>query len=46
MVDVDICILSHLKENLALAADKPLWVISTIKLFKNGYSTKELCNRS
>ena len=34
MVDVDVCILSHLKEELAGAADKWLWVISPIMLFK------------
>ena len=30
MVDVDICILNHLKEELAWAVDKWLQVISTI----------------
>ena len=39
MVDIEICISSHLKEVLALAVDKQLWVISTIMLSK---STKEL----
>ena len=39
MIDIDICILSHLKEKLAWAVDKRLQVISTIMLFKN---TKEL----
>ena len=34
MVDVDIPISSHLKEELAWAADKRLRVISTIMLFK------------
>ena len=34
MADVDICVLSHLKEKLAWAVDKWFWVISTIKLFK------------
>ena len=33
-VDVDIRISSHLKEELAWAADKQLWVISTTMLFK------------
>ena len=28
MVDIDICISSHLKEELAWAVDKRLWVIS------------------
>ena len=42
MVDVDVCISSHLKEELAWAIDKRLWVISTIMLFKNSKSTKEL----
>ena len=35
MVDIDVCILSHLKEELAWAVDKRLQVISTIILFKN-----------
>ena len=39
VVDVEIRILSHLKEELAWAIDKRLWIISTIMLFKN---TKEL----
>ena len=34
MVDVDVRVLSHLKEELAKAVDKWLWVISTIILFK------------
>ena len=34
MVDVDVCISSHLKEEQACAVDKRLWVISTIMLFK------------
>ena len=44
MVDIDVCVLSHLKQELAWAADKRLWVISTIMLFKKtvSYSTKEL----
>ena len=42
VIDMDECVLSHLKEELAWAIDKRLWVISTIKLFKNSYSTKEL----
>ena len=42
MVDVDVRILSHLKEELAWAADKQLQVISTIMFLKNSYSTKEL----
>ena len=37
--DVDVHVLSHLKQELAWAAGKWLWVISTILLFK---STKEL----
>ena len=39
MVDVDIRILSHLKEELTWAIDKWLRVISTVMLCK---STKEL----
>ena len=42
MVDVDIRISSHLKEELAWAIDKRLQVISTIMLLKNSKSTKEL----
>ena len=34
VVDVDVCVLSHLKEELAWAVDKRLRVISTIMLFK------------
>ena len=34
VVDVDVCISSYLKEELAWAVDKRLWVISTIMLFK------------
>ena len=34
VIDMDECVLSHLKEELAWAIDKRLWVISTIKLFK------------
>ena len=42
MVDVDVCISSHLKEELAWPIDKRLQVISTLMLFKNSKSTKEL----
>ena len=41
-VDVNVNISSHLKEKLAWAVDKRLRVISTIMLFKNSKSTKEL----
>ena len=34
MVDLDVCILSHLKLELAWAVDKQFRVISTIMLFK------------
>ena len=34
VVNVDVRISSHLKEELAWAVDKRLWVISTIMLFK------------
>ena len=34
VVDVDVCILSHLKEELAWAVDKRLRIISTIMLLK------------
>ena len=33
-VDIDVHILSHLKEGLARAVDKWLWVISNVMLFK------------
>ena len=42
VVDIDVCISSHLKEELTWAIDKQLQVISTIMLFKNSKSTKEL----
>ena len=42
MVDIDVRISSHLKEELAWAVDKRLQVISTIMLFKNSKSIKEL----
>ena len=42
MVDIDVRVLSHLKEELSWAIDKRLWVISSIMLFKNSKSTKEL----
>ena len=34
VVDIDVCVWSYLKEELAWAVDKRLWVISTIMLFK------------
>ena len=34
VVDIDACISSHLKEELAWAIDRRLWVISTKILFK------------
>ena len=46
MVCVDICISSHLKEELAWAADKRLWVISTIMLFISSKELKELKNKA
>ena len=42
MVNVDVRILSRLKEELTWAIDKRLRVISTVMLFKNSKSTKEL----
>ena len=42
MVDIDIHVLSHLKEELPWAVDKWLRVISTIMLLKNSKSAKEL----
>ena len=38
MVNIDICVWSHLKEELAWAVDKWLWVINTIM---NSKSTEE-----
>ena len=46
MVDVDVRVSNHLKEDLALAVDKRLRVINTIMLFKNSKSTKELKNKA
>ena len=37
---------SHLKEELAWAVNKQLWVISTTMVFKNSKSTKELTNKA
>ena len=34
MVDVDVHVSSHLKEELAWATDEGLWVISNIMLFQ------------
>ena len=34
MVGMDKQVLSHLKEELAWAVDKQLWIVSTIMLFK------------
>ena len=34
VVDIDVCISSHLKEELAWAVDKRLQIINTIMLFK------------
>ena len=42
MVDVDMHVSSNLKEERTWAIDKRLWVISTIMIFKNSKSTKEL----
>ena len=41
VVDIDVPVSSHLKEDLAWAVDKRLRVISTLK---NSKSTKELRN--
>ena len=35
IVDMDICVSSHFKEELSLATHKWLWVISTIMLLKH-----------
>ena len=42
MVDVDVCVSSHLKEVLTWAADKWLRAISTIMLFKKQLSLSTL----
>ena len=42
VVGVDVHVSSHLKEELTWAIDKWLLVISTIMLYKNSKSTKEL----
>ena len=42
MVDVHVCVLSHLKEELAWAVGKWARVVSNIMLFKNSETTKEL----
>ena len=46
VVDMDVHVLSHLKEVLTWAAYKRLRAISTIMLFKNSYNTKELKNKA
>ena len=45
IVDVDVHISDHLKEELAWTVDKRLQIISTIILFKNSKITKELKNK-
>ena len=42
MVDVDVCVSSHLKEELAWAVSKRLQVVSTTCYLKNSKTTKEL----
>ena len=42
VVDIDVRILSCLKEELAWAGDKQFQVINTIMLFKNSKNAKEL----
>ena len=42
MVDVDVHVSIYLKEELTWGIDKRLRIISTIMLFKNIKSTKEL----
>ena len=42
MVYVDVCVSSHVKEELAWVVDNWLRVINTRMLFKNNKSTKEL----
>ena len=42
VVDINVRVSSHFKEELAWAVDKWLRVISTMMLFKNNKATKEL----
>ena len=42
VVNMDVCISSHLKVELAWAVDKWFRVVNTIMLFKNSKNTKEL----
>ena len=42
MVDIDVRVSSHLKEELAWPVDKRLRVISTIMLYKSSKSSKKL----
>ena len=42
MVDIDVRVSSYLREELTWAIDKWLRVISTVMLFNNSKSTKEL----
>ena len=42
MVDIDVHVSSHLKEELTWTVDKRLWAVSTIMLFKNSKATTEL----
>ena len=42
MVDIDVRVSSHLKEELAWDAGKRLWIISTKMLFKSSKTTKEV----
>ena len=46
MVDVDVRILSHLKEELTWAIDKRLQVVSTIMYSKNTKELKKLKNKA
>ena len=43
---MNICISKYLKEELAWAIDKRLWVISNRSLFKIVITTKELKNKA
>ena len=43
---VDVDVLSHLKEELALAVDKWLWLIVLLSDLKNNKSAKELKNKA
>ena len=46
MVDLDVRVLSHIKEELVWAVDERLRIISATMLFKNSKTTKEVRKRN